>query len=373
MPATLSVTEDSADLVRVRLEGHLDAWTVGRVWNEAITRLTRPKGRRVVVDAGAVTYCDTAGAALLADLDAELERGNGSLEIHDFPPAFQPILDLLRRQKPAASGPPPTLCSVPEYVGRQTVSIARDVVQLVGYVGEVVQALAVAVVHPGSVRWSDALRTMQAAGVNAFPVVFLISFLLGLILAYQSADTFHQYGADVLLANLLGLSLVRELGPLMTAIVLTARSGSSFAAEIGTMKVNEEVDALTTMGLDPVRFLVTPRVIAAVLMTPLLAMFANLAGLAGGAVVWVLSLRLPLLVYRHQLVEALKLKDLLGGLGKALVFGILVAAIGCIRGLETRGGAIAVGQSTTRAVVSGIVLIALADAVFAILFFHLGI
>ena len=215
------------------------------------------------------------------------------------------------------------------------------------------------------------LRTMQEAGIWGFPVVFLISFLLGLILAYQSVGSLKAYGAEVYLADMIGIAMIRELAPLMTAIMLAARSGSAFAAEIGTMKVNEEVDALTTMGLDPMRFLTTPRVIAAVLVTPILTLSADVAGVVGALVVWIGNLGYPISLYHSHLVNAVSLGDLLGGLFKALVFGILVAAIGCIRGMQTRGGAIAVGKSTTSAVVSGLILIALADMMLAVIYYHM--
>jgi phospholipid/cholesterol/gamma-HCH transport system permease protein len=166
--------------------------------------------------------------------------------------------------------------------------------------------------------------------------------------------------------------MVRELGPLMTAIVLAGRSGSAFAAEIGTMKVNEEIDALTTMGLDPVRFLVVPRVLAAVFMTPLLTVYANLVGIIGGAIVLV-SLGFPLVAYFNQVLSAINYVDFLGGIVKAFVFGVLIAGIGCLRGLQTGTGASAVGDSTTRAVVSGIVFIVATDGLFSVVYFYLGI
>jgi phospholipid/cholesterol/gamma-HCH transport system permease protein len=216
------------------------------------------------------------------------------------------------------------------------------------------------------------LLAAENAGVNALPIVALISFLIGLIMAFQSAIPMSQFGAEIYVADLVALSMLRELGPLMTAIILAGRSGSAFAAELGTMKVNEEIDALTTMGLDPVRFLVVTRVIAAVVMMPLLTLFSNLMGLAGGAIVF-LSFDFPLVTYVQEVLSAVKMGDLLSGLAKAFVFGILVAGIGCLRGLQTRTGASAVGLSTTRAVVSGIVLIVLADGVFSVVFYYLGI
>ena len=191
-------------------------------------------------------------------------------------------------------------------------------------------------------------------------------------MAFQSAIPMRQFGAEIYVADLVSLSMLRELGPLMTAIIVAGRSGSAFAAEIGTMKVNEEINALTTMGLDPVRFLVVTRVIGAVLMMPLLTLFSNLMGLVGGAIVF-LSFDFPLVTYYQQVLSAVHLKDLNGGLAKAFVFGILVAAIGCLRGLQTRTGASAVGLSATRAVVSGIVLIVVADGVFSVVFYYLGI
>jgi phospholipid/cholesterol/gamma-HCH transport system permease protein len=199
--------------------------------------------------------------------------------------------------------------------------------------------------------------------------------LMGLIMAFQSALLLREFGVEIYVANLVGKSMVRELGPLMTTILLAGRTGSAFAAELGSMKINEELDALSTMGLDPLRFLVVPRVLGAVLVTPLLTVFAILCGIIGGAVVLV-SFGYPLVAYVNQLlsgVGGINLTDFLGGMVKATVFGILVAAIGCLRGLQTESGASAVGISATRAVVSGIVLIVLADGAFAVLYYLLNV
>jgi phospholipid/cholesterol/gamma-HCH transport system permease protein len=195
---------------------------------------------------------------------------------------------------------------------------------------------------------------------------------MGLIMAFQAAIPLGQFGAQVFVANLIGLAVLRELGPLMTAIVLAGRSGSAFAAELGTMKIREELDALRTMGLEPVRFLVVPRVLAAVFMTPLLTVFANLVGVMGGSVV-LLSLGFPLITFFNQVQSAVTYTDLIGGLVKSFAFGILVGAIGCLRGLQTTTGPTAVGESTTRAVVSGIVLIVVADGIFSVVYYYLGI
>jgi phospholipid/cholesterol/gamma-HCH transport system permease protein len=195
---------------------------------------------------------------------------------------------------------------------------------------------------------------------------------MGLIMAFQAAVPLGQFGAQIFVANLIGLAILRELGPLMTAIVLAGRSGSAFAAELGTMKVREEIDALKTMGLEPVRFLVVPRVIAALVMTPLLTVFADLVGLMGGSVV-LLSLGFPLITFFHQLQSAVSYGSPVGGLVKSFFFGIIVAAVGCMRGLQTKSGATAVGESTTSAVVSSIILIVVTDGIFSVIYYYLWV
>jgi phospholipid/cholesterol/gamma-HCH transport system permease protein len=222
-------------------------------------------------------------------------------------------------------------------------------------------------IKPKKLRWKDVLLTAESAGADAFGIISLVGFLLGLILAYQSVHSLKDFGAEIYVADIVSLSLFRELGPLMTAIVLAGRSGSAFAAEIGTMKVNEEIDALTTMGLDPVRFLALPRIIAAVIVTPLLSLFSCLFGLVGAGLVMLIR-GFPVLTYLTQVRDAVDVVDLSGGLVKAFVFGVLIASIGCLRGLQTKLGARSVGISATRAVVSGIVLIVIADGIFAVVY-----
>jgi phospholipid/cholesterol/gamma-HCH transport system permease protein len=190
------------------------------------------------------------------------------------------------------------------------------------------------------------------------------------ILAFESAIPMRQFGAEIFVADLLGLSVLRELGPLMAAILLAGRSGAAFAAEIGTMKVNEEVDALTTLGLDPVRFLVVTRVLATLVTMPLLAIFADLIALFGGALA-LLTFGISLSTYVTEMTTIVRPMDFGIGIAKACVFGVLISGIGCLRGLQTRTGASAVGVSTMRAVVSGIVLIVVADGLFAVLLYHL--
>ena len=200
----------------------------------------------------------------------------------------------------------------------------------------------------------------------------MLGFLIGLIISFQSAIGMQKFGAQVFVADLVVISLFRELGPLITAIIFASRSGSAYAAEVGTMKVNEEIDALTTMGIDPVKFLAIPRMISGVIVMPLLTMFNHLFALIGCGLV-MLSLGFAPVTFLDRIQQSATLGDLIGGLFKTLVFGSLIAGIGCLRGLQTGTGASAVGDSATKAVVSSIIAIVITDGVFAIVYYYLGV
>jgi phospholipid/cholesterol/gamma-HCH transport system permease protein len=359
--------------VAIAIEGRLDSNTTGRIWRQATETVANAKARSVTVDASQIDYCDGSGIALFVHLRNLQRKAAGQLEIHGLRPEFQGLLeesDLGDLEQLESQRRPKT--NLAEDVGRAVVGFLADTRSLIGFVGELVSALGTAAMHPRSVRWRDAVRVAESAGVNALPIIVLVSFLMGVIMAFQGAISLRRFGADIFVANLVGLAMLRELGPLMTAIILAGRSGSAFAAELGTMTVREEIDALKTMGLDPVRFLVVTRVIAAVVMTPLLTVFADLMGLIGGAVV-MRSFGIPLVTFYHQVQYQVTYGSFVGGLVKAFVFGILVAAIGCLRGLQTTTGASAVGESTTRAVVSGIVLIVITDGIFSVVFYYLNV
>ncbi len=361
--------ETEADGTRVlHFSGRLDAATTGGIWNAAVGSLP-PPGQPLVVDARHLEYLDGVGISLFLDLECQQHRRGGRFAVRHLRPEVEQLLALSRGGCDLDTpGPGPARPSLVEFVGERAASVIRDLGDLVAWVGHMSQALWLGLLHPRRVRWSDFLYTCTTAGVFALPVVLLLGFLLGWIMSFHAAWVMREYGADTLLATLIGPTMVRELGPLMTTVVLAARTGSAFAASIGTMKVNEEVDALYTMGLDPVRFLIIPKVLAAVVVTPILSAFCTLSGIVGGAVVSVTVLNLPLVFYTNQLQNVIQVHDLAGGMVKAIIFGILVAAIGCIRGLQTRSTPTAVGESTTSAVVSGIVLIALADAVLAVVY-----
>lgn len=354
------------------LSGRLDMNTTGTLWHEVFNALKEAQPKHVTIDASDVAYCDGAGIALIAKLRQHQKILGGDLAIHGLQQEFQRLLDLYGEAVVAPAARTSAHLSAVEHLGRTGLDTWRDIKRLLQFIGELAVTMFHAARHPRLVRWRDAWLVAEQAGANALPIIALIGVLLGLILAFQSAIPMRRFGADIYVANLIGLGMLREMGPLITAIILAGRSGSAFAAELGTMKVREEIDALTTMGLQPVRFLVLPRVLGAVVVTPLLTVFANLFGLIGGAVV-MRSLGFPLITYVNQIQSAVTVSDLLGGLVKSLAYGIVVAAIGCLRGLQTKTGASAVGQATTSAVVSGIVLIAIVDGIFAVVFYALGL
>lgn len=355
----------------LRLTGRLDVESTARLWREAMQRARAAGGAGLVVEAAGVDYCDAAGAALLAALEQEATGAGGRFELRGLRDDLRQLVALVapdqeRREPPAPAGSPIVR------LGRGAVEMLAGARTFVAFVGEVTLALASVVRHPRRLRFRDAVVVAERAGIGATPIVAGVGFLLGLILAFQGAIPMKRFAAEIFVADLLGLSMLRELGPLMASILLTARSGSAFAAEIGTMKVNEEIDALVTMGLEPVRFLVIPRVVAAIAVVPALAMLTSVSGLLGGLVVYG-SLGFPAVTYATRIVDMVSPGDVIGGLVKAMVFGVIVAAVGCLRGMQTGQGAQAVGLSTTSAVVSGIVGIALIDGVFAVVFYALDI
>jgi phospholipid/cholesterol/gamma-HCH transport system permease protein len=353
------------------LAGRLDAESTARLWSEAMEAARAARGGALVVDAAGVDYCDGSGAALLAALEDEARQGGGGFALRGLREDLRRLVALVA-PSPERKQAPPRVESPVARLGRAALAALADGRRFVAFVGETVLALAFVVRHPRRLRLGDTLLVAERAGLGATPIVAGVGFLLGLILAFQGAIPMQRFAAEIFVADLLGVSMLRELGPLMASILLAARSGSAFAAEIGTMKVNEEIDALTTMGLDPVRFLVVPRVVAAVAVVPALAMLTSLAGLLGGLLVYV-SLGFPPVTYVNRIADMVGPGDVIGGLAKAMVFGVIVAAVGCLRGIQTGQGAQAVGLSTTSAVVSGIVGIAVADGVFAVVFYVLGI
>ena len=347
----------------------MDALTAAETITGIKSILHPPLPPELTVDLKKVTYLDDFGALVLVELKQLLAREKSKLHLKN---ADQKVKEVLTILKFDAFGEPQALTRKPRSnmfvrMGEGVLGQATDWNFAFAFIGSVCLSLVYVCLHPRSLRTDDTLSSMKSVGVDALPVVGLISFLLGLIMAFMSAVQLQQFGANIYVASLVSLAMVRELGPIMTAIIVAGRSGSAFAAEIGTMKISDEVDALFTMGFEPTRFLVVPKIVASVITVPILALFSDLFAILGGLVVGVFMLDLTTNAYIAQTLKTLTLFDVFWGFLKAAVFALLIAGIGCLRGFQVRGGAAEVGQATTSAVVSSIFLIILADAVFAVI------
>ena len=347
------------------MHGRLDVAAAGLLWREALGEAAAQPGRALVIDLAGLESCDTAGAALL--LAMEQARPGATFEAAD--PQVAAVLERVRAALVAPPPPPPSPPLPWHTVIVQGLAAAGDGF---AFLGEALLAVLRLPARLRQFRLPDMLRAADQAGVRAVPLVLLLGLLIGLILAFQSLIPMRRFGADVYVANLVAVSLLRELGPLLASVVLAGRSGSAFAAEIGTMKVNQEIDALATMGIDPMTMLVLPRMAAALLVMPVLTVLLEVAGLVGMSVVLVGS-GIPLVAIANQVVAWVQPIDFYGGVAKAVFFGAVVAAIGCRAGLSAGNGPRAVGQAATAAVVGGIVATIVLDGVFAVLFFRLGL
>ena len=253
-------------------------------------------------------------------------------------------------------------------IGRSAASAAGQAWALLGFVGETALALLACVAHPKRLRWRPILYNIRSAGFDALPIVGLLSFLMGIVVAYQAADQLRRFGANIFVADLVGLSMLREFAPLMTAIIIAGRSGSAYAAQIGTMAVTEEIDAMRTIGIAPLELLVLPKIIALVIALPLLTVFADLLGVFGGMVMAQAQLGVGYADFLERFSKAVSPTAFLVGVGKAPVFAVIIAVVGCFQGFQTHGGADSVGRQTTRSVVQSIFLVIVADALFSIAF-----
>lgn len=359
----------------VRLSG---PWTLETVLavDAALRALAERPAERVSIDAGAVGRLDSAGAWAIRRTMSRLERRGVAVEIAGLRDSLRAIFDKAELHDPSVRvAPPATFAALDflESLGRHAGEALGTGRSLLGLLGQVVVAIGQIIRRPGRLRGTAVVAQIEATGVTALPIVGLLCFLVGVVLAYMGALQLARFGASVLTVNLVGVSVLREIGILLTAIIVAGRSGSAFAAQIGTMKVNQEVDALETMGLSVIDVLVLPRVLALVVALPALTVFSDVAGLAGGAVVCLFLLDLSSGQFLAQLDSGVTIWSFLTGLIKAPVFALVIALVGCHNGLGVSGSAESVGRQTTRAVVESIFLVIILDAIFAVAFAEIGI
>jgi phospholipid/cholesterol/gamma-HCH transport system permease protein len=370
----LEHVQTSSDRGELRLSGSLKLAEAAPLWSE-LRRLESgaSRGQALDFEMSAVQHIDGGAMALLACLRAELQRRGVRSEFVSAQPRVQQIIHLyggdhvvgrLRSRRPIG-----TL----DQLGRATIATLLEVQLVLAFFGQMVVSGAGLLRSPRSANWREVPSTMERSGADAVPIVIAINFLVGLAMAFQASEQLKRYGANILVADLIGISVCRELGPLMTAIVVCGRSGAAFAAELGFMRVNEEIDALRTIGLRPMRYLVLPRVVALMVVVPLLVILADVAGVAGGLVVGVFNLDLTARGYLYETVRVVTLWDVGSGLVKSLVFALAIALISCQQGLATSGGAEGVGRRTTSAVVVTLFTLILVDAVATVFFRAAGI
>lgn len=373
---------DAAENLNARVSAKTDAEllevTLGGVWRITETRpswddfVGAQNPSRVKVTMDEVEKWDSSLLLFLFDVQ-QWSRANGAeCDLSAVPAKVRTLLAQLTSSHEKSVPKDRSEGFVTE-VGLATQDAWKKLREIVQFVGECILSAWRLVRLPHKFRWKDCVDEMQQCGAMALPIVSLISFLVGLIMAYQAAVQLRQFGADIYVADLVGLSVVREMGPMMAAIVLAGRTGAAFAATLGNMKANEEIDALSALGISPVDFLVLPRIVALGVMMPLLALYANCVGILGGMIVAAGILQIPPAAYWVETQSIVDLSDISTGLFKALAFGLLIGLAGCLRGLQAERSAAGVGKAATSAVVTAILLIIVSDAFFAVAFNILGI
>ncbi len=325
-----------------------------------------------VIDLSDITELDTAGAWFLKDIVGRFHREGLETKMVGISALHKPLITLVQQASgSSAEKETPqkkTWLYNFEHIGRAAFEVAKQCKALINFFGITVIAFGRSLRNPRRIRLNSLVHQVEQTALDAVPIVCLLSFLIGVVLAFQGADQLRRFGAEIFTVNLLTLSVLREIGVLMTAIMLAGRSGSAFTAQIGTMQVNEEVDALRTLGLDPVEVLVMPRILALLISLPILTFLSDVMGILGGALMAVAVLDLTFGQFLRQLEEAITLTHFLVGMVKAPFFAYIIGIVGCYEGLRVSGSAESVGRMTTKSVVESIFLVIIADALFSILF-----
>ena len=371
-------SQADANNAKVSLSGIVNVYSLGGVWTQireaqdAWLSEGDGKSKQLNVDATHISSLDGAGIAFVIALEEAQSLAAGKFELVGLDSRYQP---LLKEFDPISNlFPVPAIKPKRSFVvstGMAAQNLIDDVVGLISFAGHLYSDLVWSVRNPKQVRWGDFINAAVEAGVAALPIVGLVAFLIGVILSFQAAIGMKQFGAVSFVGPLAALGIVREMGPLITAILLAGRSSAAFAAEIGTMTVNSEVDALVSGGLSPIRFLVVPRVLAGILVAPILTLFADIVSIFS-SMLTMLIYGIPFINFYNGMLSAVDVEDILSGLIKATLFGVVVSAMGCLRGMQTGTGAAAVGISATRAVVSSIVMIVIVDGIFAFISYKTG-
>ncbi len=348
-------------------------WTVaGAGALEGLVKALRPGAARdVAFDLSEISALDTAGVWLLRQAARRHEEAGARVAWEGVAERFRPLFELVEENEGKKPERPPRVNAVAAAItrlGRNSIEAGEETVALTAFIGQTTITGLRALLRPGRFRLVSLTNQIEQTGLNAMPIVGLMAFLIGIVLAYQGAVQLRNFGAEIYTIDMLAITIPREIGVLLTAIMVAGRSGSAFTAQIGTMKVNEEIAAMQALGLDPMEILVLPRINALIITLPILALFSVFVGMVGGAAMAIVSLDMGATQFLGRLQEAMTLKHFMVGMVKAPVFAYLIAVVGCYQGLRVSGGAESVGRLTTRAVVLSIFLVIVADAVFSLMF-----
>ncbi len=370
----------AADPARIQLEGHgrlvcRGRWTADTVgpFEPLQEIIQRVSGKTITLDTSAVEALDTTGACLLRRIQSRLLSAGFEVGFAGLQSRHRELLRELESYDLRGLPQPPQPPRGIDAAGRVFVQAGDEGVRFLAFFGEVMLRLIRFAAQPWRVRWAEVWNNVYSAGCNAVGIVGLLSFLLGVVIAYQGAVQLRIYGASIYVADLVGLSLVRELAPLLAAIIIAGRTGSAYAAQIGTMQVSEEIAALRTIGISPLDMLVVPKTLALILVLPLLAVFADILGILGGMFMARVQLNIGFTPYLDRIADAVSLRSFLIGICKTPVFAGIIAIVGCYQGFRVSGGAESVGRRTTVAVVHAIFLVIVADALFSVVFSALGV
>jgi phospholipid/cholesterol/gamma-HCH transport system permease protein len=373
--AQLEVETDTASVppaVNLRCAG---AWTARGIApvEQRLTALAPSATGEWVIDLSAVSALDTAGAWLLHRTIRALKQRGTDVRINGLRPEFGTLLKLVAERAATTEPAPPAEVGLLAGIGQHAWRSLLGFSGMLAFIGESAIVLLRSLAQPQRIRWRPILHNLQTAGFEALPITGLLSFLMGVVIAYQGADQLQRFGANIFIADLVGLAMLRELSPLLTAIIVAGRSGSAYAAQIGTMKISEEIDALRTIGVVPHELLVLPKILALVIALPLLTVYADVAGVLGGMIMANTMLDISFSVFLDRLDDAISLSSFLTGVGKAPVFAVIIALVGCFQGFQVSGSADSVGRQTTVSVVQSIFLVIVADALFSIVFNRLNL
>ncbi len=351
----------------VRCTGPWTVQGIGPLEQQLETQIW-PAATDLIIDASDISALDTTGAWLLHRTVRALEQLGKNIRIDGLRPEFSILLNLIATRTAHAKYLPPPKAGVLDRIGRRAWNRMGYLFNMLAFAGEAAVVLLRSLMRPHRLRWRPILHNLQTSGVEAMPITGLLSFLMGVVIAYQGADQLQRFGANIFIVDLVGLAMLRELSPLLTAIIIAGRSGSAYAAQIGTMKITEEIDALRTVGVGPHELLVLPKMLALIIALPLLTVFADVAGIFGGMVMASSRLDVSFDVFLNRLGDAVSLSSFLVGIVKAPVFAAIIALTGCYQGFQVSDSTDSVGRQTTVSVVQSIFVVILADALFSIVF-----